>query len=215
MNLQIIKNLIFDLDGTLIDSSAGVIEATNYGLRSIGEPERGGAEIRRYIGYPLEEMFNAFSSGSYKEFWKYFQEKARVTVAAASVPINGADKVVRELSKRGYNMAVGTTKIRIHIEKILRKHDWQDIFQYYAGADDVSKVKPNPEVFVKLLNEMSVKPENTLVIGDTVNDVYAAKAASLSVIAVRSPYDGRDGELEASRPDKILDHLTDLLQILQ
>ncbi|MEW5925102.1 MAG: HAD family hydrolase [Candidatus Zixiibacteriota bacterium] len=214
MNLEIIKNLIFDLDGTLIDSSAGVIEATNYGLRSIGEPERTGPEIRRFIGYPLEDMFRAFSTGSYTEFWKYFQERAKETVVAAAVPINGADEVVRELSKRGYKMAIGTTKIRIHIEKILRKHDWQDIFHIYAGADDVGKVKPNPEVFIRLLKEMSANPHDTLVIGDTVNDVYAAKAASLKILAVRSPY-GSDGELEASSPDKIIGDLTDLLPILK
>lgn len=214
MNLNGIKNLIFDLDGTLIDSSEGVIEATNYGLRSIGEKERSGPEIRKYIGYPLEDMFHAFSVGSYSEFWKHFQEKAKETVVASTVPLDGVDEVIRELSKRGYKMAIGTTKIRIHIEKILRKHNWQDIFHFYAGADDVVKVKPNPEVFIKLLKKMSGNSNDTVVIGDTANDVFAARGASLPVMAVHSPF-GMDGDLEASRPDMIIKSLAELLTILK
>jgi HAD superfamily hydrolase (TIGR01549 family) len=208
-----IRNVIFDLDGTLIDSSEGVAEATNYALGSIGEPARTKDEIRRFVGYPLEEMFRAFSDKSYTEFWEHFQSKARESVVASAVPLSDADAVLRGLHGRGYRLGIATTKIRIHIEKILAKHDWTNLVAAYVGADDVSRVKPNPEIFIRLMKLMGARESDTVVVGDTVNDVYAARKASLPVIAVRSPYGG-DKKIEASRPDRILGNLTELLKIL-
>jgi len=214
MNFESIKNLIFDLDGTLIDSSEGVIEATNFGLRAIGDKERTGDEIKKFIGYPLKEMFDSFSKESYSEFWDHFQFRAKESVVASAVALDGADRVVRELSARGYNLSIGTTKIRIHIEKIMQKYGWTDLIQFYAGADDVKNVKPHPEVFLQLLDKLSGSTSNTLVIGDTANDVYAAHRASLPIIAVKSAF-GRDGDLEISNPDLMIERLDDLLDILK
>ena len=213
MKFNGIRNVIFDLDGTLIDSSEGVAEATNFALGSIGEPARTKDEIRRFVGYPLEEMFRAFSDKSYIEFWEHFQSKARESVVASAVPLSGADAVLRELHGRGYRLGIATTKIRIHIEKILAKHDWTNLVAAYVGADDVSRVKPDPEIFIRLMELLGAGESDTVVVGDTVNDIYAARKASLPVIAVRSPYGG-DKKIEASRPDHILSNLTELLKIL-
>jgi HAD superfamily hydrolase (TIGR01549 family) len=209
-----IRNLIFDLDGTLIDSSRGVIEATNYALSMMGEPVRKPEEIKRFIGYPLETMFGAFSRKSYDEFWKYFQEKARATVIGQSVQLDGSDIALRELHKRGYRLGIGTTKIRIHIEKIIAKFGWESLIAGYAGADDVMRVKPDPEVFIKVLGLMEADRAETLVVGDTENDVLAARAAGLRVIGVRSTF-GSSEALEKSAPDLLVNSLQELLEILQ
>lgn len=213
MKFKGIENLIFDLDGTLIDSSRGVVEATNYSLRSLGEPLRDEEEIKRFIGYPLEEMFRAFSDKPFAELWKYFVVRSKEVMAGSARPLDGADQILHELHRRGYKLGIGTTKIKIHVEKILDKFGWQELIDSYAGADDVSSVKPNPEVFIKLMALMGAGLNNTVVIGDTANDVYAAKGASLPVIAVRSPY-GRNDELEKSRPDIIINNLKDVLENL-
>jgi len=213
LTLDCINNLIFDLDGTLIDSSEGVIKATNYALARIDERPRRPEEIKPYIGYPLEDMFKSFSNKSYEEFHTHFQHKAKIVVVESAIPIEGADYMLSQLRKRGYRMGVGTTKIRIHIEKILTKLGWRDFFEAYAGADDVDNVKPDPEVFNKVLNMMGARRDNTLIVGDTANDVIAAKKASLPVIAVRSQF-GMDGELEKSSPDKIIERIDDILKLL-
>ena len=209
-----IKNLIFDLDGTLIDSSEGVIEATNYALDRLGEPTRKPEEIRRFIGYPLKQMFNAFSEKSYAEFWRHFQEKARSVVVGRTILLDGSDKVLRELFSRGYRLAIGTTKIRIHIEKIMAKFGWEGMFAAYVGADDVARVKPDPEVFNKVLRLMDADPAETLVIGDTENDIIAAHTAKVSAIGVRSTFGSATG-LEKSSPGLIIDNLHELLTILK
>jgi HAD superfamily hydrolase (TIGR01549 family) len=208
------KYLIFDLDGTLIDSSAGVVTATNYALESTGEPIRSSEEIKRFIGYPLREMFDSFSNKSYKTFWKYFQEKAVTEIVATTVPIGNASDIIRELSGRGYRIGIGTTKIRIHIEKILDKLDWRPYVSAYVGADDVSRVKPDPEAFEKAMLMLGGNKDNTIVIGDTINDVLAARAIPLPVIAVQSIF-GNVTELENSNPDLIIKKLDGLLSILK
>jgi HAD superfamily hydrolase (TIGR01549 family) len=209
-----IKNLIFDLDGTLIDSSGGVIEATNYALEIMGEPVRPPEEIKRFIGYPLDTMFKAFSEKSYEEFWKYFQEKARASVIGQSLLLDGSDETLRELDRRGYRLGIGTTKIRIHIEKIIAKYDWGNLIAAYAGADDVKRVKPDPEVFNMVLDMMHAGRDETLVVGDTENDVHAARAAGMGVVGVRSTF-GSSEALEKSEPDLIIDSLHELLAYLR
>ncbi len=212
MKFDNIKNIIFDFDGVLIDSSQAVVEATNYALEKLGDPARQPGEIRRFIGYPLEEMFYAFSQNSYEKFWEFFREKAREVVADGTCALDDADEILHKLSERGYNLGLGTTKISQHIKLILEKFDWTNLLKITVGADQVSKVKPDPEVFNKVRKLMNGELNNTVVVGDTINDIYAARAASLPVIGVKSPFGGDDKMVE-SNPDFIITHLKELLVI--
>jgi len=211
--LAAVKFLIFDLDGTLIDSSQGVAEATNYALEKIGEKRRSVEEIAAFIGYPLEDMFKAFSNGSYDEFWKHFQEIGKTVIAASATPIGNADKILHTLKERGYHIGIGTTKRRIHVAKILRNLKWEDLIDAYVGADDVVKVKPAPDSFIETMNRLGGRTENCLVIGDTVNDVLAARVSGIPVVAVKSIF-GHEEELVASKPDYLFDSLDQILELL-
>jgi len=208
-----IQSIIFDLDGTLIDSSAGVIEATNYALKQIGEPPRQPKEITAFIGFPLETMFKAFSRKSYKEFWTHFQEKGKGVIAASAKPIGNSGRILRELKERGYAIGIGTTKMRVHVEQIIRNLGWEPYVDTYVGADDVAEVKPAPDAFLETLKRLGGKTESSIVIGDTINDIIAAKRAGLRVIAVKSIF-GNDGELQEGNPDFIVDSLDEILAML-
>lgn len=214
MNLDAIKNLIFDLDGTLIDSSEGITAATNYALTALNEPARAIEDIKKYIGYPLENMCAAFTDKPFPEFWKHFRTKAREVMADSARPLEGADIVISTLYERGYRLAIGSTKISPHILAIARKFNWSDKIDAFVGADDVERVKPAPDAFLKAMKLMGGSPENTIVIGDTVNDICAAREASLKTVAVKSLY-GNNEELLASHPDIVIDHLPELLGIFK
>lgn len=208
------NNLIFDLDGTLIDSSEGVVISTNYALESIGDKAREPDEIKQFIGYPLEEMFDSFSNKPYPEFWKYFREKAKEAVVASTVPIGRSGEVLKELYNRGYRLGIGTTKIRIHIEKILDKLNWQKYIFAYVGADDVTHVKPAPDPFIKAMALMESDSSNSVVIGDTVNDILAARAAGIPTIGVKSVFGG-ERKLIESNPDRLINNIEELLEIFK
>jgi phosphoglycolate phosphatase-like HAD superfamily hydrolase len=208
-----IKHLIFDLDGTLIDSSEGVVIAVNRALESIGEKMRRPEEIKRFIGFPLEQMFQFFSNKSYKDFWENFQRVGIDEIATSAIPICGADETLHLLYGRGYKLGIGTTKMRIHLEKIITKLNWTPILSAFIGADDVAQVKPAPDVFIKVMQLLGGDISNSLVIGDTINDVIAAHSAGLPVVAVHSPF-GDNRELEKSRPDVIIQNIKELPSVL-
>jgi 2-phosphoglycolate phosphatase len=206
-------HLIFDLDGTLIDSSHGVIEAVRYAYNQIGEAPPTDDAIRRSIGYPLEQLFRETSDAPVRQLYDHFQVKAATSVVGATVPLDGADEVLRSLHSSGHQMAIATTKIRSHVEKILTKLNWTSLFQTSVGGDDVARVKPEPDAFLLAMKRLGVSADSCVVIGDTENDVRAAQAIPLRVIAIKSPYDGHEN-LASLNPDHRIDHLSELLPLL-
>ncbi len=201
--------LVFDLDGTLIDSSAGVIEAVNYSLRMTHHPEREGAEISRWIGFPLEKMYADFGVGPFADLYHHFQRRAAESVVRSSEPLEGAESTVRLLHERGWRMAIATTKVHHHVEAIIEKLGWGDIFPVIVGGDDVTRVKPDPEAFRLAMSRLGANSEDTLVIGDTTNDVLAARAIPVPVVGVVSPYGGHESLLAAC-PDYVIDTISEL-----
>ncbi|MBN1213738.1 MAG: HAD family hydrolase [candidate division Zixibacteria bacterium] len=209
-----IKNLIFDLDGTLIDSSEGVVEAVNYSLRQMGQQEQKPETIKPFIGYALEVMYPEFTDAPLDELYRHFQVKAAESIVSSTVILDGVGETLAKLSENNYTMAIATTKIKKHVDKIINKFEWGPFFKAWVGGDEVAKVKPDPEIFFKVLKKMGAEPSETLVIGDTVNDILAARAVPMCSVAVLSPYGGRD-KLLASKPDFVLDSMANLPELLE
>lgn len=203
---MIIKNLIFDLDGTLIDSSDGVVEAVNYSLRQMGQPEQLPERIKTYIGYPLSVMYPDFTDAPVNELYSHFQVKAKESVVNSTVMLPGVETMLRRLTGEGYKLGIGTTKIRQHVTAIVDKFDWEHIFAATTGGDEVKHVKPAPDVFQLTMERMGAIPLETIIIGDTENDIIAAHAAGLKCVAVSSPYGG-DERLLAAEPDFFIESL--------
>lgn len=211
---MVFKNLIFDLDGTLIDSSEGVVAAVNYSLKKVGAPEQKPEAIKSFIGYPLETMYPHFTDAPVDELYKHFQVKANKSVVSSTVLLPGVEKALSYLHQRGYKMAIATTKIRVNIDGIIDKFNWQSIFPVSVGGDEVARVKPDPMAFRLALKYLEANPEDSLVIGDTVNDILAARDVPMKVATVISPYGGRE-KLEALKPDFMLESIEQLPDILK
>ncbi len=208
-----IRCLIFDLDGTLIDSSRGVVEAVNYSLRELNQPEQSAERISRYIGFPLSVMYPDFTDQPFERLYPLFQKKAAETIVASAEPLDGAEETLRDLHSCGIRMAVVTTKIRAHVDGILAKMDWKSFFEVSVGGNEVARVKPEPDAFHVALKKLSAAPENCAAVGDTINDVLAAQAVPMRVVAVHSPYGGRE-ELEASAPDYLVESIGEIPALL-
>ncbi len=209
-----IQNIIFDFDGTLIDSSDGVVEAVNYSLRQVGEPEQPPEIIKQFIGYPLSQMYPTFSNTPVPQLYRLFQQKAAETVASSARALPGVETVLEQLRDEGYRLAIASTKIRMHIDKIVDKLGWTELITAYAGGDEVEKVKPDPEILKLTLSRLDGVAVETLVVGDTINDVLAARALSMRVAAVESPYGGRQKLLETN-PDFFMGSISELSALLK
>ncbi|MBU0982582.1 MAG: HAD hydrolase-like protein, partial [candidate division Zixibacteria bacterium] len=129
--------LVFDLDGTLIDSSEGVVAAFNYSLAAMGQPEQPAEMIKKYIGYPLSDVYPRFTSAPLSELYHHFQIKARETVVSSTVALGGVTAALRHLHRDGWLMAIATTKIRAHVDGIIDKLGWSGYFAALVGGDEV------------------------------------------------------------------------------
>jgi pyrophosphatase PpaX len=202
-------HLLFDLDGTLIDSSDGVVAAVNYSLRMMGEPEQPAERIKPFIGFPLYELYPHFTQAPYAELYRHFQVMAETTVTASAEALPSVDDVLKNLHGRGHRMAIVTTKIRVHLDGIVKKLGWEQYFEPGVAGNEVARPKPDPAAFHLALDQMAARPEDTLVVGDTVNDVFGARAVPMLVAGIRSPY-GDERDLLASNPDFFLESITEL-----
>ncbi|MCD6250203.1 MAG: HAD family hydrolase [candidate division Zixibacteria bacterium] len=211
--LRPIRHLIFDLDGTLIDSSRGVVDAVNYSLRLMNQPEQPAGRIRAFIGYPLEVMYPEFTDAPLAELRHHFQIRARETMVSSTVALPDVDRTLTTLKDAGYRLAVATTKIQRHVGGILDRFGWSSLFDVTVGADDVEQVKPSPDAFILAMYRMGASPSDSIAIGDTINDIAAAQAVPMRVVAVTSPY-GDNSEMLARNPDHHLESVAELPALL-
>ena len=211
--MKSIDCLIFDLDGTLIDSSDGVVDAVNYSLRMMGQPEQPPERIKRFIGFPLSHMYPEFTGAPVDKLSTHFQDRAAKSIVPSTVVLEGVDNALRTLRRQGFRMAIATTKIRRHVEGIVEKLGWGDLFEMLVGSDDVTNVKPAPDAFRLVLRRLRVPSVKAVVIGDTVNDIQAARAVPMRVIAVVSPFSD-PAEIEAAKPDHLIKTMSELPALL-
>jgi len=211
--LTVIKNLIFDLDGTLIDSSLGVVAAVNYSLRQMGQPEQRPETIKAFIGYPLSQMYPHFTKAPLQELYEHFRVKAAELIVSSTKALPGVEQTLNRLNQKGYRLAIATTKIKANVNGILQKLEWQRLFCAVTTGDEVERVKPDPSIFRLTLKRLGADLQETLVIGDTENDILAAKAAPMKVVAVASPYGGRE-KVAAAKPDFFIESITELVDLL-
>ncbi len=209
-----IDTILFDLDGTLIDSSDGVVEAVNYSLAQLGEPIQPPEKIKPFIGFPLSTMYPHFSDKPIKDLYAHFQVKAADTVVQSTIVLPHVEDVLCQLKDAGYTMTIASTKIRKHITGVIDKFGWDKYFKAYSGGDEVKHVKPAPDIFSLTLKKIQATEKHSIVVGDTINDIYAAQGVPIPVIAVHSPYGDKE-ELVKSKPNYIIDSIEELLPLLQ
>jgi len=210
--MHTIDTILFDLDGTLIDSSEGVVRSFNYVFRQIGVPLPDPSEIKATIGYPLRESFRRFTDHDPDECYRLFQEKAEEVLIPSTFLLPGVEDTVRHLFEHGYRLGVATTKNRNHLVGILERLDVARYFQDVSGGDEVKHVKPDPEILLLTLRKLRRTPETSVYVGDTILDIRAARGAGMTSISVLGGTSSRE-EIEDEAPDLILEHITGLIPL--
>lgn len=185
----------------------------NYSLREVGDPEQAPEKIKPFIGYPLPKMYPHFSQAPIDELCRLFQTKAKETIIQSTTALPGADEVLRRLKDQGYTITIASTKIIEHITGIVTKLDWNDLFTALVGGNEVANVKPAPDAFLRALELVGRAPSDAIVVGDTENDILAARAIPVKSVAIKSPY-GEDKEIKAAGPDHFLNDISELPDLL-
>lgn len=202
-----IETLLFDLDGTLIDSSDGVVDSFNYVFDRIGVPRPPPEAIKATIGYPLDEAFARFTDHDPRRCYDLFQARAREVLVESAFLLKGVRETLDHLHAQGYVLGVATTKRSEHVTGILGRLGVLGLFSAWSGSDEVRRVKPDPEILHLTLRKLGREAGRAAYVGDTPLDVRAARSAGVASVAVLGGTGSRE-ELEGA--DAIIERFADL-----
>ena len=207
---EAIDLVVFDLDGTLVDSREDIARAVNQGIVSVGGRMRPSEDIIPHIGRPLVEILAELlapdlrdEAGKAAEFYReYFFDHC----ADNSRLYPGVADCLEEL--KDLARAVATTKMTFMALKVLQEMGIAPYFDLVQGSDGMPH-KPDPAVLMRVLDRLGKKARRSWIVGDTVYDIQAGKAAGMRTCAVTYGI-GPVGVLERAGPDLLLDTLADL-----
>jgi phosphoglycolate phosphatase len=188
----VLEAVIFDLDGTLVDTPGVIVETALAALRGSGGlamPEP--AAIRATIGLPLTVAFSGLlglpaesaevqaAVEEYRRLWR-----ANVIPRSAELLYPGVAEGVQVLRDLGLRLAVATSKVQTGAVAQLEAAGIARHFDVIAGYDSVEKPKPDPQLALHVLDRLGAVADRTLVVGDTTHDLLMARGAGLRAIAV-------------------------------
>lgn len=188
-------NILFDLDGTLIDSTDAILESFAVAYQSMNYEKPHNNVIKAQIGHPLDNMFRTLGAKetdvndlvyNYKMHYREINQAMTTLLPNAIEAVEEAYKVA--------NLAVVTTKTSKYSIELLKHLGIFDYFDAFVGRDDVEHPKPHPQPVLKALKLLD-NDYPSWMIGDTCMDMQSAKAANIDAIAVECGYLTRN-ELE-------------------
>ncbi len=211
------KNILFDLDGTIIDSREGIINGFVYTLKHFDIEVQDRTSLEKFIGPPLEDTFVNYYNLT-KEQAKYAIEKYREFYEKTGVwetkLYKEIDELIRDLKQNGKNVLLATSKPEPYANKILEKYNLKQYFYFVSGAtlDGTRNAKKDVIKFA-LDNINNFKLEECIMVGDRNYDILGAKANNLKSIGVTYGF-GTKQELETAGADYIAEDVEELRKVL-
>lgn len=208
-----IRAVIFDMDGVLINSTKYIWKSFNILLSKFGV-NISNKDIKKYLGKSLrdqikmwKEDFNIKEEIDYTKFSEAaFKTELRL-MKNEPESNHEAKKVVEKLKEKGLKIAVATSSQKPRAEKMLSILGIKNKLDTIVTADDVDNHKPNPDIFLKASNNLGVSPEECVVIEDAANGIEAAKKAKMKAIAILTEYHTKE---ELKEADLIVNSLSEI-----
>lgn len=180
--------LIFDWDGTLVDSIGRIVESIHVAARICGLPQVDDAAVKGIIGLALPEAIemlypNQVDAALVEAFRQHYADHYLGLEAQPSMPYPGVTEALSEFREAGYLLAVATGKGRRGLDRVLAGQGWEDLFDITRCADETAS-KPDPLMIQEILAHCGVRPERALMIGDSVFDLQMAHRAGVDSVAV-------------------------------
>jgi len=209
--LQNKEIIIFDWDGTLIDSQANIVQCFQLVINELNLPERSNPQISNIIGLGMREALKELFPGQHADLYEQMVDRYRYHFFASnpSEPFEGAKEVLSELSRAGYVLAVATGKGRNGLNKALLHTGFGEYFHVTRCADE-TRSKPHPQMLEEILEHTGMDPGQAVMVGDTEYDLEMAKNAGMSSIGVS--YGVHEGErLLKHKPITVINEIRALL----
>lgn len=209
-----LNTVLFDLDGTLIDSVRLILDSYHHTLRAHGIPARSDEQWLRGVGTPLRVQFAEWSEApGIERMIETYREYNLAHHDTCVTPYPGIAEVVRAIKGAGFATGLVTSKNRSGAERGLRLCEIEPLMDVIVGADDVENPKPHAEPVEKAVAYLGADAHRTVYVGDSVHDMISGRAARVRTAAVLwGPFSRAD--LEETRPDYWLERPADLLSVL-
>ncbi len=192
--------ILFDLDGTLVDTAPDLMHAHNHVMKKFGYPTKSTEQIRNLVGQGAGAMLGRSIWGqAKKEFSKVNDEKIKEMISEfvdfygkniikESTLINGVKEFLKWCKKENISMAVCTNKQEYLSNDLLKKIGIYEYFEYVAGSDTFDYCKPDPRHLTTVVEILDGDLKKTMMIGDSETDANAAKAAGIPMILLEDGY---------------------------
>lgn len=208
-----IDTVLFDLDGTLIDTNELIISSFLHTMEKYYPGQYQREDVLPFLGPTLKETFETLNPENYEEMITTYRT---YNVANHDLLVKGFEGVyetVRTLKENQFKLAIVTTK-RLDVVKMgLKLTGLDEFFDVVVALDHVEKAKPDPEPLFKALEMLGSAPDQAIMVGDNHHDILGGKNAGTLTAGVSWSVKGR-AHLEQYKPDYILDNMADILPIL-
>ncbi len=186
--------ILFDLDGTLIDSTEAILESFHNSFNFYGVAHPKDEEIEALIGHPLDVMYRELGVENEEKVWDFvrtYKEHYQKISTQKTILLECAREAVEEASKFA-TLAVVTTKTGKYSRVLLEYFGLMEQFRVLIGREDVENPKPHAQPILKALEQLAIEDKDVWMIGDTKLDLISAKNAAVNSIGVLSGYDTRE-----------------------
>lgn len=182
------RAVIFDLDGTLLNTLDDLAASTNAALRQFGYPERTVEEVRRFVGNGVRLlMVRALPQGEetprFEEILAYFRQHYAAHCREATAPYPGIPALLARLCERGVRVAVVSNKFDAAVKDLCHAYFGGEVEVAVGESPAVAK-KPAPDAVLAAMRELGVSPADTVYVGDSEVDVETARRSGLPCISV-------------------------------
>ncbi|OZS78285.1 pyrophosphatase PpaX [Tetzosporium hominis] len=209
---QHIQAVLFDLDGTLIDTNELIIQTFQTVLDERFPGKYSRETILPFLGPPLYETFQQVDPTQVDDLIEAYRKWNMENHDAMVQAFPGVVETLEHLHARGIKLAIVSTKRNEMIERALNLMNVRQYFTAVIGLDDVKNAKPDPEPVQLALSKLEVKPEHALMVGDNFHDIVAARAAGVDSVAVAWSIKGLD-YLMAFEPVYAIHDMSELVNI--
>lgn len=190
-----IKAVVFDMDGVLIDAREWHYEALNRALGLLGYEITRYEHLSSFDGLPTRRKLQMLTveRGLPAELHSFLNSlKQQFTleyVATRCKPVFQHQYALAKLQAAGYKLGVASNSVRRTIDEMMERSDLMRYLDVVVSNEDVAKGKPDPEMYVKAMADLGVRPEETVIVEDNENGIKAATAAGAHVLVVDNPED--------------------------
>jgi phosphoglycolate phosphatase len=220
--LKIPELVLIDVDGTLVDSVPDLAFSIDQMLCDLGMPTRGENSVRHWVGNGIERLVkralvNALDGEPdetlYQRALPLFRSHYTVNNSTRSQLYEGVVQGLDYMRIRKYRMGCVTNKASEFTHPLLQDLGLADYFEVIICGDDITKIKPDPMPLLTAAQRMQVDPQQSLMIGDSSNDVKAARAAGFQIICTSYGYNHGE-DIRRYGPDAVIDSMAELENLI-